>query len=424
MHTHTLNAWLKKPLLTWMLGLAGLSLTASAHAQWSAAWQAPQGDAFLSLALNNTTVREIITPHAGGARFRVRLSNLYGTQPVQIGAASVGISAGLAALAGPPVAITFNGSRQLVLPPGQSQYSDPIDLPIDPMQRLAVSLHVANAIASASRHFTGNEYLWTAPGDQSGNATGQSFKVNRNALLASTLIVDRMDVQATAVSGRPARVVALFGDSITDGFMAELGVPLLPSLKPIGQDVRYPDFLQRRALAEGVNATFVSAALSGNRLLSGPFLPMFGPAGRHRLDRDVLSLPGVTDALILIGINDLGFSVTPTQTGAALADGLADAIARLHAAKVRVTVGTLLPSGGASFGLLHGSVLVDAARQKLNQWIQTSGVPDAVVDFDACVRNPAAPSRLLPAFDSSDHLHPSAAGYAAMANCVDLGLFR
>ncbi len=390
---------------------------------WSAAWQAPQGDAFLSLSARQATLRQVLTPHAAGTQLRIRLSNQFGTQPVQVGAVSIGLSAGEAQVApSGPVAVRFAGRSDLVLAPGESRYSDPVTLPLSSMQRVAVSLYIPDSAISISRHFNGNEWVWSASGNRSAQAGGQGFTRNANLLQASHVLVDRLEVVAPT---QPRRVVAMFGDSITDGFMGSAsGIPLLPGSEPIGQDQRFPDFLQRRADAMGVPATFVSAAISGNRLLAGPVLPMFGPAGRSRLVRDVLSLPGVTDAVVLIGINDLGFSLRPSVTAQALTEGLRDAVVQLQQAGVRVTLGTLLPSRGATLGLAHGSAAVDAARQVVNHWIRTSAAANAVIDFDPCMQDPARPSRLNPAYDSGDGLHPNAAGYKAMAECASLSAFQ
>lgn len=389
---------------------------------WSAAWQAPQGDAFLSVTARQATLRQVLTTHAAGSQIRLRLSNLFGSQPVTVGAVSIGVSAGEAQLtAAGAVPVRFAGRPDLVLAPGESRYSDPVSLPVQSMQRVAVSLYIPGSAVSVSRHFNGNEWVWSASGDRSAQASGQGFTRNGNVLQASHLLVDRLDVVA---ADQPRRVVAMFGDSITDGFMGSAGgIPLLPGAEPIGRDVRFPDFLQRKADAAGVSATFVSAAISGNRLLSGPVLPMFGPSGRTRLVRDVLSLPGVTDAVVLIGINDLGFSLLPSLTAQALTTGLHDAVVQLQQAGIRVTLGTLLPSRGATLGLAHGSAAVDAARQKVNHWIRTSGVAHAVIDFDPCMQDPTQPSRLRPAYDSGDGLHPNTAGYEAMAACVALATF-
>ena len=414
----------------WAIGACMALSAATAWAQstepahgWSAAWQAPQSDAFLSVSARQATLRQVLTPHAAGAQVRLRLSNQFGAQPVRVGAVSIGLSAGDAQIAsGGPVAVRFAGRPDLVLAPGESRYSDPVALPVQSMQRVAVSLYIADGAVSISRHFNGNEWVWSASGDRSAQASGQGFTRNTNPLQTSHLLVDRLDVDATT---SPRRVVAMFGDSITDGFMGSAsGIPLLPGSEPIGHDVRFPDFLQRKADGMGVPATFVSAAISGSRLLSGPVLPMFGPAGHSRLTRDVLTLPGVTDAVVLIGINDLGFSLLPSVTAKALISGLQESVTRLRQAGVRVTLGTLLPSRGATLGLAHGSAAVDTARQAVNHWVRTSGVADAVIDFDSCMQDPARPSRLRPAYDSGDGLHPNAAGYQAMAECIALAGFQ
>lgn len=399
-------------------------LASMAQAQnWSAAWQAPQGDAFLSVSANQATLRQILTSHAAGSQVRLRLSNLHGKQPVSVGAVSLGASGGGALISGgAPVPVLFSGQASVVLAPGESRYSDPVRLSVHSMQRLAVSFYIPGHAVSMSRHFTGNEWVWSAPGDATGQASAQGFTQNKNLLQTSSVLIDRLDVDA---GGPSRRVVAMFGDSITDGFMGtDSGIPLLGGSEPIGQDVRFPDFLQRRADAEGVNATFVSAAISGNRMLAGPFLPMFGPSGLTRLTRDVSTLPGVTDAFVLLGINDLGLSLLPTLTGQQLKAGLRDVIARLHQSGIRVTVGTLLPSKGASFGLAHGSPAVNRARQALNQWVLEGSEADAVVDFEPCMKDLSRADHLRAAYDSGDGLHPNAAGYRAMAECVNLAVFR
>lgn len=377
------------------------------------------------MSLHHETIRQIVTSHHGGQSVRIRLSNTFGSRPVEIGAASIGLSAGEAALRDDTARVlTFDGATKVTVSPGQSVHSDPTSLAIESMDRLAVSVFVQNRIGCASRHFTANEFVWTAPGDQTQSPRGQAFKPQQSPLKASTLLLDRLEVWPSTSTVTPRRVVATFGDSLTDGYMCEPRRPLLPGSLSIGADVRYPDFLQRRADANGVPVAFFSAAISGNRLLSGPWLPSFGPSGASRLHRDVISAAGVTDAIILIGSNDLGFARRPAATAQALRQGLSQAIRALRAAGIGTILGTLPPMGGASFGLLHGRRTVEAARQDLNDWIRSSGTTDRVVDFDACLRDPEAPHRMRVVCDGGDHLHPNARGYAAMAEEVDLSWFE
>ena len=395
---------------------------AATASTWQAAWLAPHSDAFASVAAHDQTLRQVIAPHASGSAVRLRLSNRFGTQPVVVGAVSIGASEGGAALAGAgALPLRFDGQPGVTLAPGESRLSDPVALSVQAMQRLAVSVHVRSAMLSGSRHFNANEWVWRARGDQTRRLDGEPFERIASTLVASSVLIEALEVQ----SARPAqRVVVAFGDSITDGFVSTAGLALLPSSEPIGRDVRYPDFLQRRLLAAGAPVTVVNAAISGNRLLAGPFIPMFGPSGLSRFERDVLGTAGATDVLVLIGINDLGFALWPGPTGEQLRLGLAQLVQRAHAAGLRVTLGTLMPARGANFGLAHGSVGVEQARQKLNAWIRGAGVADAVVDFDACMRDPLRPDRLRADYDSGDHLHPNAKGYQAMSECVDLARLR
>ncbi|MDO9234667.1 MAG: GDSL-type esterase/lipase family protein [Aquabacterium sp.] len=402
---------------------------------WVGAWTAPQSDAFASVALRNQTIRQIVTVHQAGHAVRVRLSNRFGTGTVVLNDVRVGLSSGGAdVVAGSAHKLLFGGKPVVTLAPGASIYSDPVALTVQAMQRLAISVYARGDTKVMSRHFTANEYPWRAMGNQSGIDLGWGFTRISNPLQTSWMLVDAVDVQPTV----PTRVLVAFGDSITDGFMSSFGIGLLSGTAQIGQDHRYPDYLARRLIAAHKPVSVVNAGISGNRLLKdaeGP-LPIYGRAGLSRLQRDVLDVPGVTDAVVMIGANDLGHALQPNA--ADVITGLKTAVAKLKQAGVRVTLGTIPPtkgngsgvnylinaimSGGTNAGM-HGRASVMAERLKVNDWIRTSGVPDVVVDFDACLRDPADPARLRPEFDSGDHLHPSAKGYEAMAACVNLTLF-
>ena len=152
-----------------------------------------------------------------------------------------------------------------------------------------------------------------------------------------------------------------------------------------------------------------------------------GVSALARLDRDVLRIDGLTHIIVLEGTNDIGMSGpspmgnNPRLTSGELIAGYRQILARAHARGVRVVFGTITPAGGS---MSHSSPEKDALRKAVNQWIQTSGEPDGIVDFDAATRNPANPDQLLPAFDSGDHLHPNEAGQKAMGDAVDLALFN
>lgn len=385
--------------------------------QWTGAWAAPQSDAFLSASLHNQTLRQVLTVHRAGQAIRVRVSNRFGIDTVRLGAIQIGLSGGDAkVLPGSNQVLRFNGQATLSLPPGASVWSDPLSMTVSAMQRLSVSLYVPGDVSALSRHFVADEYMWRAAGNQAGAEISTAFERIDNSLQRSWALLDGVEVLAT----KPGRVLVAFGDSITDGYVPDAKVPLVPGTTLNGRDERYPDFLQRRLLDSNKAVAVINAGISGNRLLSPPPLPLFGEQGLQRLQRDVLDVRGVTDALVLIGINDLGLALWPRADQ--LIAGLQTTAQRLKQAGIRAIFGTLLPARDAN-PLMHGRASVEIARQQVNQWMRSSGVPDAVVDFDACLRDPANPGKLRAEYDSGDHLHPGAKGYEAMGACVDLGLF-
>lgn len=387
---------------------------------WVAAWTAPATDAFLSASLHNQTIRQPITVHQQGHAVRLRVSNRAGKHAVTVNDVRIGVSLQDAKVeAGSSRQLRFGGQPSVTLAPGASVFSDPVEMTVRPMQRLAVSVYASGKLTSVSRHNMANEFLWRADGNQSGDEGGQGFTRINNKLQTSTLLIDSLDVQTS----KPTRVLVTFGDSITDGAVPDPAMPLYSSNHALGTDVRYPDFLARRMVAANMPVSVVNAGISGNRLLAPGLLPIFGPSGLSRLQYDVIGVSGATDVLMLIGINDLSMAVFPNAAN--VIHGMKSAIAQFRQAGLRVVVGTILPSKGYAFGLLlAGRPSVDAARQQVNHWILNSGAADAVVDFDACMRDPASPASLLPAYDSGDHLHPNAQGYKAMADCVDISIFQ
>lgn len=387
-------------------------------ARWTSAWASPQSDAFFSVSLINRTLRQVVTAHQDGHTVRVRLSNLYGTQPVKLGEVQIGLSAGDAAVVpGSSRLLRFHGQSGLTLQPGDRVWSDPIDLDVLPMQRLTLSMYAPGWVRALSRHYFAAEYSWLAFGNQAAAEDARNFARINNPLEQSWALVDGVDVLTT----QAGRVVVAFGDSITDGADPDPRFPLATNKAAIGHDTRWPDFLSRRLISANKHVSVVDAGIGGNKLLSGPALPVFGEQGTKRLQRDVIDVSGVTDAILLIGINDLGDASQPSST--ALIAGLQETALRLKRAGIRVIMGTLTPVGNSDLGKMHGRASVEFARQEINQWIRTSGVADAVADFDASVRDPRNPSILRADYDSGDHLHPNAKGHEAMAACVDLALF-
>ncbi len=220
-------------------------------------------------------------------------------------------------------------------------------------------------------------------------------------------------------------MVAL-GDSITNGFETT-----------VGANRRWPDRLAERLSARGPSELGVlNLGVAGNRLLHDPNPPagsraegyaaFFGQSALRRFDRDVLAQPGVEHVVVLLGVNDLGHPGTsaPLSETVPAEDIIAahrQLIARAHLAGLRIYGGTITPFGGDTLGFYNATTA--AARQVVNRWIRTSAEYDAVVDFDAALRDPADPERMLPSYDSGDHLHPNDAGMQALAAAVPLRLF-
>ena len=376
--------------------------------RWVGTWGAsPQQSvtAFGSApSFTNQTVREIVRISVGGERFRVRLTNEFGAQPVLIGAAHVAISAGGAAIKpGTDRVLTFSGHSSIIVPPGASVLSDPVDLKAADLASLAISIYLPQTTGPATWHLEGKQTAYIVSGDATGAAD-----VGAGAT-TSTARFFLSGVEAGSF-GRKSAIVT-FGDSITDG-----------TRSTVDANHRWPDRLAERLAASGDDDTgVVNEGISGNRILHDNA----GPNALSRFDRDVVATPGVRFMTVLLGINDIGFGgFIPTEAVSAddIIGGYRQLIARAHSRGIRIYGATLTPFDNV--GSPYFSPAHEVQRQTVNAWIRTSGEFDAVIDFDKVVRDPNNPSKLLPAFDSGDHLHPSDAGYNAMAGSIDLRLFR
>ncbi|MDO8073420.1 SGNH/GDSL hydrolase family protein [Janthinobacterium sp. SUN176] len=382
------------------------SWTASPQAVWSSDFLFPSN---VPAVLHGHTVRQVARLSVGGPRVRIVLSNAYGKVPLRIGAATVALAAsGSAIEAGSLRTLTFSGQPSASVAPGAPLVSDPVDLPVPDLARLTVSIHLPQSSPTSTFHWDGRETAWIAPHDQT-----LAARIDDSPGVQTTTA--RLLLSAIQVEAAPAaQAVAILGDSITDGASASLGM-----------DARWPDFLAERLAPQGV--AVINAGISGARLLSDGM----GSNALARFERDVLAQPGVRTVVVLLGINDIswpGTAFAPREqrpTLEELSSGYARLVAQARSRGVRVVGATLTPFAGA----LPGTPLSDyyqpdkdALRQQLNAWIRASGHFDAVLDFDAWARDPAHPLRLLPAYDSGDHLHPGDAGNRALAEGIALPL--
>ncbi len=382
---------------------------------WVAAWGTaqqltvpvraiPSRDTY-PLQLTAQTVRMVARTTIAGKAVRVALSHSFGYAPVRIDAATLARQASGSALRpGSSRSLTFGGNASVVLAPGAQLYSDPILYDAPAQTDLLVSLHVAGDSGPTTAHPIGLRAAWTAPGDQVA-----AEQLRDAAQFRSYLWLAEIDVLAAP---RAATIVA-FGDSITDGF----------STTP-DADTSWPSVLARRLGAQRKLAprSVINMGISGNRVLKEGA----GSSALARFDRDVLARPGVRWVLLLEAINDIGFSAIPglpaseKVTAEEIIAGYRMLIGRAHLHGLSIIGCTLTPFQGVNTYTEAG----ESMRQTVNRWIRASGEFDAVVDFDAATRDPAAPARLLAKFDSGDHIHPNDAGNLAMAAAIDLKLFQ
>ena len=386
----------------------GASFAHAAAQDWVGGWGASPAFA-VGPALNKQTVREIVRVSVGGPRIRVRFSNATGTEPLVIGAAHVAMAGPAGAIQpGTDHALTFGGRPSMTVPAGAPALSDPVDFEVHALDQLAVSLFVARETGPSVTHPLG---MQTAYVSETGDFTAAAT-IPQATTIEERPFLSRVDVETP---GQPTRTIVTLGDSITDGYGST-----------VDGNKRWPDLLAERLT--GQHLAVVDAGISGNRVLHDVPEERFGPSALARLDRDVLSVPGVAFVIVMEGINDIGHSGSanlPEQavTAEDIIGGLQQIIARAHVHDLKVIGATLTPFEGTIFDGYY-TAAGEAKRQAVNRWIRDSGAFDGIIDFDAVVRDPGHPARVQPAFDHGDHLHPNDAGYAAMAKSIDLSLFR
>jgi lysophospholipase L1-like esterase len=376
--------------------------------RWGATWgTAPAGPpppAYMqSYTVTDATVRLIVRTSIGGSRVRIRVSNEMGTAPLRIGAGHIALRAnGSTVVASSSRVLTFGGRTSITIPAGAPALSDPVSLTVPAMSDLAVSLYLPGTVQATTVHDLGLQTSYVStPGDFTGSP---SIPVQRN--IGWWPFLTEVDVDGAGP------VIVAIGDSITDGLRSSAN-----------SNRRWPDYLARRLQAAGgasARTGVVNRGISGNRLLvHTPTNLLPGQNLANRFGRDALATPGVKSVIVLIGINDIGYSSSAAPVPAAdLIDAYRQLIMRAHARGVAVFGATLLPFQGASYY----STAREGIRQAVNNWIRGSSELDGVIDFDTVMRDPTRPARLLPAYDSGDHLHPSDQGYQAMANAVPLTL--
>ncbi|WNF68231.1 SGNH/GDSL hydrolase family protein [Streptomyces sp. CGMCC 4.1456] len=369
---------------------------------WTGSWTTSTGGYAAVGPWTDRTLRLVVRTSAGGPRVRMRFDNTFAAAPVRIGGATVAVQASGAAARGTPVPLSFSGAQSVEIPAGAQAYSDPLGFAVPADANLLVSFHLPGPVPAAPLHRLAQQRSYVSePGDHAADGSAGAY----TSVITSWPLLAGVDV-----SGGPGSVV-LLGDSITDG-----------DKSTVDANRRWPNVLAGRLLRQNAVPRYgvLNQGISGNRVVTdrypgdGVSTDTAGVSALHRFDRDVLAQPSARTAIVFEGVNDVRWGTSAEQVIA----GLRELAARGQARGLRMLAATILPCEGET----RCTAAVDAERVAVNEWIREGGAFDGVLDFDAVVRDPADPARMLPAYDSGDHLHPGDAGLAALADSVDLRL--
>jgi lysophospholipase L1-like esterase len=421
---------------------------------WVGTW-ATSPQATTSISFNNQTLRMIIHTSIGGHTVRVRFSNGYGIATdsgggaLVIGAAHVALRAPCTVIyngylydPGPPAVqppppggtcstlagsaivpnsdrvLTFGGSTSTTVYSGAVMVSDPVDLDVPPLADLAVSFYLpAAAPASVTRHGTAKQTSYISAPD-AGDLTAATVMPPDTSLTTSWYFLNTVDVLASDQTG----AIVTLGDSITDA-----------NVSTQDTNFRWPYELARRLVTQPGNHQMgvLDHGTGGDKVTWDSTSAVVGSneSGQHRFDRDVIAAPGVRYVIVLLGVNDLRNSSPPDDPALVVSaddviNGYKQMILRAHSAGVKIYGGTLTPWWQSFFTNDNWTLEKWQKHAAINRWIRTSGAFDAVIDFDKCLADPSDPRKMLPIYDSGDHLHPSDLGYVHMGDCIDLTLFK
>lgn len=393
-----------------MLLLGALPANSAETKNWVSAWTAAPDTA--GEPLPPQTIRQIVRSSIGGDSVRIRLSNAFGSGPLKIGSAHIAQRlAGADTRPGSGHALSFGGAQGVTIAKGASVLSDPVQMEVAALQELAVSLYLPAGAATATLHGAGMQTAYIATGLDAAAASKFPAAATDDSRYFLT------DLEVTAGPG--AGAVVVLGDSIADGVGSTRD-----------QHARWPDKLaeQLQDRRHPGPLAVANAGIAGNRLLKDAARPFVGPSALSRLGRDAFEKPGVQWLVLAQGINDISASdmlADPGQhvTAEQVIEGMRTLVKRAHDKGIKVCGTTLLPYGGVGKPFIH-SASGEAKRQAVNAWIRTAGPFDAVADLEALLRDASQPQRLLPAFDSGDHLHPNDAAYRVIAGAVAAHCFN
>ncbi len=373
------------------------AMASAPPSSWTGTWAVAQVHDTSGRTFREQTLRQIVRVSVGGKHVRVTISNLFGTQALRVEDVHLArLESGSSIIASSDRQLRFLGDTTLVVPAGATAFSDPVALDVPPLAELSVSMYLPNITAPATFHGNAHETSYMQVGDVSGAPRMQNA-VRSN----SVFFLSGIDVDNPAISG----AVVTLGASITEGDKAADDT-----------DRQWPRQLARRLAAQRFSIGILNLGISGNRLL----VDGAGESAENRFKRDVLDQPNVRWVIFSDDpINDLGNK--PSPTGEALIAGLQRLSAQAHERNIRFICSTLTPFEGSNYW----TPAEENERQKVNGFIRRGGSTcDGIVDQDIATHDPANPTRYLAAYDSGDHLHPNDAGHKAIADAIDLKLFR
>jgi lysophospholipase L1-like esterase len=352
--------------------------------------------------LSNNTIRQVARVSLGGDSLRVKFSNEFSASPVIMNAVHIAVSVDSSKIdPGTDLEFTFGGESEVTIEPGSTVTSDPFRFTVKPRTNVAITIYFGDVPQDVTGHPGSRTTSYILPGNEVSAVDFPGAVTTDHWYIINTIDV---------VASESAAAVVVLGNSITDGRGSGTN-----------KQNRWPDVLANR-LQENPDSRHVAvlnAGIGGNCVLRD----CLGPAALSRFERDVVGATGVRWLIILEGINDIGGS-RGTEGAAKVATDLIAAYGQMidsaHANGILVYGATLMPFGGS----FYDSPDHEAAWQKVNEWIRTSGRFDAVIDLDAATRDPENPLQLLPAGDTGDHLHPNETGHQMMGEAVDLSLFK
>lgn len=360
----------------------------------------------------DSTIRQSVMVTLDADSIRLQINNVFGGSDLPITAASIALpptnDAGLSTIDVSTVKkLTFSGNDGFVIPNGASVLSDPIDFPVKAQSIVSIDLYLEKG--QTTNEITSHPGSRTTSWFVKGNAVGTE-SLEDAASAAHWYFISSIEGQVK----RDSSAVVIVGDSITDGRGSTTD-----------KNDRWPDQLlarMKKDSGETQNIAVINQAAGGNRVLADGL----GPNALGRIDRDVIAMPGTKYAIIYEGVNDIGTAATDEASQQEVENRLVAAydqiITRLHRFNIAVFGATITPIIGEQSP--YNNTVMDATRQRVNEWIRTSGRFDAVIDFDEAVRDAENPEVLSAQYDSGDGLHLSPAGYKAMAAAVDLSLFK